>query len=314
MSLLLFQNGLRAFLSLLTTTLVAGWGAAPMSWSPDSQWLSYTVAPGTDRDVREPGWLFDVSREGVSTRDPRGPEIPKASTASTMYRIWTSHRDAESSVMIEESAWPLTAPSWSVQGRAVAFGRFVPRSLESHQTIPRGRLEIVIQQSLKRKQTVLSIPDFELEAETREMFPLVAAAWSPDGQYLVFPKPGRKPSLLIVKVESRRLLQTIEHAVMPAWSPDGSKLAFISGEEQEEDRLQVLQRQGQTFSALRPMIAMSRVKSAPFWTSDGRSIFVVAEKVGSRPFELDLARVFLETGDALWIHSLAAPRSFGEGH
>jgi Tol biopolymer transport system component len=307
MSLLIVQNGLHRVFLLLTTTLVAGWGGVPMSWSPDSQWLSYTVAPGTDRDEREPGWLFDTSREGATPRDPRGPSVPKASSDSTFYRIWTSHRDDESSALIEESAWPLTAPSWSRSGRALAFCRFVPVSTESHPTAPRGRLEVVIQQSLERKRTVLAVPDFELELDARAMFPQVAVAWSPDGQYLAFPRPGRNPSILIIKVESRRLLQTIEHAVMPAWSPDGSKLAFIRGEDLEENRLQVVERVGQTFVAVRPTLAVDRVKAEPFWTSDGRSIYVVVEKVGPRSSELGLERVMLETGEVFPIHNLSAP-------
>ena len=32
-----------------------------MSWSPDAQWLGYTVAPGSGPDDREPGWLFDAA-------------------------------------------------------------------------------------------------------------------------------------------------------------------------------------------------------------------------------------------------------------
>ena len=53
-------------------------------------------------------------------------------------RIWATHRDAEPSVLIEESAWPLTAPSWRPIGRSIVFGRFVPESMESHQPAPRG--------------------------------------------------------------------------------------------------------------------------------------------------------------------------------
>ena len=314
MSLLLMQNGLRGFFRLLTTTLVAGWTASPMSWSPDSHWLSYTVAPGTGHDEREPGWLFDVSYEGASPADPRGSVAPKAS-GSSIYRIWTSNRDAQSSVMIEESAWPLTAPSWSPQGRTIAFGRFVPSSIEPHHTIPRGRLEIVIQQGLNRKRTLLDVPDFELGPEPRAMFPHVAAAWSPDGRFLAFTRPGEEPAILIIRIESRRVLQTIEHAVMPSWSPDGSKVAFIRirPEELEGNRLEVVEHQAQTFTAARPLISLGRMKATPFWTSDGRSIYVVVEKRGPQSSMLDLERVFVETGDAVRVQSLAGPEIHRRG-
>ena len=39
-------HGLVRLFRLFTSTLMAGWMSSPMSWSPDSQWLSYTVAPG----------------------------------------------------------------------------------------------------------------------------------------------------------------------------------------------------------------------------------------------------------------------------
>ena len=307
MSSIVFQNGLLGFFRLLTTTMVAGWVGSPMSWSPDSQWLSYTVAPGSERDAREPGWLFDTSRDGVSPRDRSGPSDPKGPSGSMTYRIWATHRDAESSVLIEESAWPLTAPSWSPHGRSIAFGRFVPASIESHQSEPRGRIEVVIQDGLERKQAVLTVPDFELDPEARAELPHAIAAWSPDGQFLAFPKPGRSPAILIFKVESRKLLQTIDHAARPAWSPDGSKLAFIRNEVPEESSLQVLERHGQSFISARPVIDVSRVKAAPSWTGDGRSIFVVVERARARPSDLDLTRVFLETGDSLRVLPLAAP-------
>ena len=196
-----FQRGLLGFIRLLTTTLVAGWGGSPMSWSSDSQWLGYTVAPGSSRDDREPGWLFDTSRDGPVASKRSDPSNPPGPSSPAPYRIWTTHRDSESSVTIEESAWPLTSPSWSPQGRSLAFGRFVPASMELNQADPHGRIEIVIQNGLQRKQTTLTVSNFELDPEARSEFPDVAPAWSPDGQYLAFPRPGRDPAILILKVE-----------------------------------------------------------------------------------------------------------------
>ena len=166
-----------------------------------------------------------------------------------------------------------------------------------------------MQQSLDRKRAILTVPDFELGPEAKETFVHVAAMWSPDGQYLAFPKPGPAPAVLIVKVESSRLIQTIENAVTPVWSPDGSKLAFIHRDDLEENRLHVVERQGQSFVPARPTMTVDRVKSAPFWTSDGRAVYVVVEKPGARTSQLDLEKVFLETGEALQIQNLVSPRS-----
>ena len=65
MSTFVIQQGLLGFVRLLATAAVAGWISSPMSWSPDAQWLSYTVAPGSEHDGRAPGWLFDASSQTV---------------------------------------------------------------------------------------------------------------------------------------------------------------------------------------------------------------------------------------------------------
>ena len=122
-----------------------------------------------------------------------------------------------------------------------------------------------------------------------------------------FPGPAASPAILILKVDSRKLLRTIEHAELPAWSPDGSKLAFIQTGPQDEMNLRVADCRGQRFTVSRPLIAVSRIKMTPFWTGEGRSIFVAVEKSnGLRMPELDLARVFLETNESLRVLSFAS--------
>ncbi len=306
MSSIAFQNGLLGLFRLLTTTIVAGWVGSPMSWSPDSQWLSYTIAPGSERDDRETDWLFDTSRDGINPRDRSSPGESRGTSGLIPYRIWTTYRDAESSVLIEESAWPLTAPAWGPHGRSIAFGRFVPSSIEPNQSDPRGRLEVVIQDGLGRKRTVFTIPDFELDPEARADFTHAVASWSPDDQFLAFPKPGRTPAILILRVESRKLLQTIDRAGRPVWSPDGSRLAFIRQDVPDENNLQVFERHGHGFVTARPLIDVGRVKSQPSWSGDARSIFIVAGRGAARPTDLDLMRVFLDSGDTLRI-PMAAP-------
>ena len=154
--------GLSPFLRLVTTSIVAGWMSSPMSWSPDGEWLSYTVASHGDHDQLQPGWLFRTSTTAS------GKSEPGQTTRALRFRLRSieSGRHSginRSSVLIEESHWPLTAPAWSPRGKSIAFGRFVPQSIEPAQSVQRGRYEVVIQDGLDRKQVVWSTGEFELD-------------------------------------------------------------------------------------------------------------------------------------------------------
>ncbi len=306
-------QGLLGFVRLVTTTVAAaGWVGSPMSWSPDARWLSYTVAPQPGSAERESGWLFDASRPLSGNREatreveaPSGPLSPRPLAGSGSYRIWASQRDGEASVLIEESTWPLTAPTWSPRGRAMAFGRFVPESMEPPQPTPRGRLEVVIQDGLDRKHTVLAVPAYELDDDARVQFARVGPVWSPDGQYLAFPRPGRVPSVLIIRVDSRKLLRTLDNALLPAWSPDGTKLAFLRQEDVNDYSLQVMERNGQTFIRARTILHVGRIAAPMAWGDEGRSIFALIERSAHRFPDLDLASVTPENGEARRVFSLA---------
>jgi hypothetical protein len=311
MDLCLIHHGLLGLFRLVTSTLMAGWMSSPMSWSADGQWLSYTVATDAPHGCREPGWLFETAPNRPAVPSPRRPIDSRVPPGTTAYQIWATCRDVQTSVLIEESAWPLTAPSWSPLGKSVGFGRFVPQSMEPNQPVPRGRLEVVIQDGLDRKRILWVLPDFELDALARAGFPHLSATWSPDGQYLAFPKPGRQQGIMIIKTDERKLVQTLDHALFASWSPDSSKLAFIHAED-EYGRLQLVERHGPTFVAPRSIAATGRVTAAPCWSGDGRSIFVVIEKSTTRSQELELSRAVLETGEVIQMMSLA-PEAFRRG-
>jgi hypothetical protein len=310
MSTFVIQQGLLGFVRLIATAAVAGWVGSPMSWSPDARWLSYTAAPDSAAAERRPGWLFDATSVEPATldarvaSDARGGGPPHAPAGAGTYRVWASQRDGGASVLIEESPWPLTAPRWSPRARSLAYGRFVPDSMEPQGPAPRGRLEVVIQDGLDRKRTLLAVPGMELDDEARARFPHVGPAWSPDGQFLAFPRPGHIPAVLIVRVDSRRVVQTLDHALLPSWSPDGAKLAFIHADEANAYSLHVLDRQGQTFSGPRAILPIGSIASPLGWGGDGRSILAVVERTRLRFPDLDLARIAPDSGESTRIFSL----------
>ncbi|MFI5459301.1 MAG: TolB family protein [Isosphaerales bacterium] len=264
-----------------------------MSWSPDSQWLCYTVVAGPEADLLQPGWLFETSRDRWESRAPAGLVSRRVPDPAPVYRIWASRQDDRSSVLIEESRWPLTTASWSPRGRSVAFGRFVPQSIEPDQAGQHGRFEVVVQNGLDRKDVVWTSSDFELDAETRASFGHLVCAWSPDGLYLAIPRPGRQPSIMIVRTDTKKQLHILDHAMLPAWSPDGSKCAFVR-RETGHNNLEVVERRGQSFGAARKVVTTGPVTATPFWSNDGRSILAVIERPTSRSPELELSRCVLD--------------------
>src|SRR5262249_42365887 len=140
----------------------------------------------------------------------------------------------------------------------------------SPQPAPRGRLELLIQDGLDRKRTVVTLRDFELDSLARATFPFCSAAWSPDGQYLAFPKPGGPPAILVIRIDARRTVQTLDHATMPAWSADGTRLAFVRDED-SQNSLQLVERHGSSFLPAKMVVPLGSVAAAPSWSSDGRS-------------------------------------------
>ena len=186
-----------------------------------------------------------------------GGRLGGTAAGSSLYRIWATQPGRQVSVLIEESHWPLSAPSWSPQGRAIAFGRFVPESIEpaQSQSIQKGRYEVVVQNALDRKRVVWSAADFELDPTMRDGFPQLICAWSADGIYLAIPQPGRQPAIEIVRTDTKKRIKRIENACLPSWSPDGSRCAFIRPEEAGH-QLECVERIGQTFGE--PQVARHR--------------------------------------------------------
>src|SRR5690348_1534515 len=112
----------------IASLAVLGCLHAPVLWSPDGQWLAYTLCS-------RPGWLFETGGDG----DPgRSASIP-ARRAPLRYRLWATRAESSESVLLEESRGPLTSPCWSPDGLALAFGRLVPEEEG------RARFEIVVQ-------------------------------------------------------------------------------------------------------------------------------------------------------------------------
>ena len=77
------------------------------------------------------------ARLDLRAADRRPPTPAPRPGRRRRYRLWATRADTGASVLLEESTGPLTAPGWSPDGRALAFGRVVAEA-DGHGPV-RGR-------------------------------------------------------------------------------------------------------------------------------------------------------------------------------
>lgn len=166
-----------------------------------------------------------------------------------------------------------------------------------------GRLDVVIQRGLDEKTVVWTSPEFVLDQESRAALPFHRYAWSPDGVYLAVPRPGRVPSVELIRTDTGKRVHILNQAVLPVWSPDGSMCAYIrrgiGG-----NNLEIVARRGQVFGEPRDLLATGPVTAAPFWGDGGRSILVVAEQTTRRTRGYELVRCALDPSEPVRILTL----------
>jgi hypothetical protein len=225
--------------------------------------------------------------------------------AGVVYRIWAADQHSRSCVLIEESPWPLSAPAWDARGKSIAFGRFVPRTDESAGISQAGCLEVVLQKGLDEKTVIWTAPEFVLDETSRATLPYHRFSFSPDGVYLAIPRPGREPSIDLIRTDTKKRVHVLDHAVLPVWSPDGSMCAYIR-RGIGANNLEIVQRRGQVFGEPRSLHATGPVTAAPFWCPDGRSILVVAEQTTRRTREYELIRCALDSSEPARVLNLVA--------
>jgi len=274
---------------------IAGCIHAPMPWSPDSRWIAYTVEVRPIDQILRPGWLFE---------SPSRPStLLGGSTRPTAYRLWATRKDTGASVLLEESDQPMTAPGWSPDGRALAFGKLVVPAEGP------GRFEVVILEGPGRRRIVSSRPLTELNAEASRL-PGQAVVWSPDGRYLAIPQLSPL-GLAIIRADNGRQVNRIADAFLPSWAPDGARLAFY------------LRGTGDTLNSLDSPVGQPRILAevgqagqAPVWSRDGLTLFIASRKSvprGADPpgEQVELIKVRADNGQSETIRSLAVDAVLG---
>jgi hypothetical protein len=266
-----------------------------MPWSPDGKWIAYTVEVRPADGWFRPGWLFE---------SPTEPAVAplNASIRPTGYRLWATRADSGESVLLEDSKIPLSAPGWSPDGRALAFGRVVADAEDS------AKFEVVILDGPGRRRVISSRPLGVLNADTTRL-PGQAIAWSPDGRYLAIPQLNPL-GLAILRVDNGRVINTINDGFLPSWSPDSGRLAFYS--RGTGDTLNCLDSpSGQP----RLLTEVGQASQAAAWTRDGLTLVVAARRSaapGENPGDrIEMLRVRVDTGLSETIQLLASEKILG---
>ncbi len=285
---------------ILASSLLAASFAAPMQWSPNGQWLAYTIIDSETSALPE-GWLLSrdakASTNAVSPTDASGP----AGREPGKHRIWVTRHGSSESVLIEESRWPLSSPTWQPDGRSLIYGRFTPDDPDAASPSSiHGRYEIVVRSALDQKRVLLVQPDLELTPEQLAAISMLKPAVSSDSRYLAVPRPGKTPGFWVLRLDQDRVVKTVDSAQYPAWAPDGLRLIFLkeaaSPTGGASRSLSIL---NHDMGVERPLTTdVTLLDAPPLWSLDGQAILAVANppRGQMRQAQVDLVRISLDTG------------------
>ncbi|MFO6422949.1 Tol-Pal system beta propeller repeat protein TolB [Motilimonas sp. KMU-193] len=188
------------------------------------------------------------------------------------YQLRIADYDGFGEKMVVRSQQPLMSPSWSPDGRRLAYVSF-----------ENNRSQIYIQDIFTQERTQLT------------SFPAINGSpkWSPDGQQMamVLSKDGQ-PDIYVMNIRTRDLKRVTSHRAIdtePSWAPDGKSLIFSS----ERGGKPQIYRVDLATNETKRMTWEGEMNLGGSFTFDGKSLVMVSRNNG----QYQIARQDIDTGD-----------------
>jgi TolB protein len=219
------------------------------------------VTRGTQRRAEiDPDWSPGGKRIAFAR------SFPCAAPLGSCFAVWTVGGDGSSErrltsrlPSVRKSPRPFSsfAPTWSPDGRRIAYTRFLDRS--DHSDV------YVMNSDGARNRRLTRMGDAE------------EPAWSPDGSEIAFAHGGDIVVLDVRTGNLRRLREPGTDESFPDWSPDGRKLAYERLDESGEYQVFVMNADGTDRHDLSPSQATD---GHPVWSQSGNVIAFVSDRDG----------------------------------